>query len=119
MPAEAGYVAGEKTMAQKNNVPVQKKSYFLTLLVVILLAAAAALLFPRYRELRKAETERAAAKQQEEQKKRQIVELRQENEALRSSPDAVEKVAREKFNLCKPGETVMKYDKPTQDTPRR
>lgn len=99
-------------MASKNNLPPSRNGYFVTLLVILLLVAAAALLFPRYRELRKAESERLAAKQLEERKKQRIVELRQENEELKNSPDAVEKVAREKFNLCKPGETVMKYDKP-------
>ncbi|MGN0849596.1 MAG: septum formation initiator family protein, partial [Victivallaceae bacterium] len=46
----------------------------------------------------------------EESKQAISNELANEVHQLQTSPEAVEKVAREKFNLCKEGETVLHYE---------
>jgi len=42
--------------------------------------------------------------------------LSQENQRLKTDPDAAEKAAREKFGLTKPGETVIRFV-PAKDDP--
>ncbi len=38
-------------------------------------------------------------------------------EALRNDPETVERYAREKLGLAKPGETVIRFEKPDPDRP--
>lgn len=47
-----------------------------------------------------------------EAKNAQCASLNKEVKDLESNPKAVEKVAREKFNLCKEGEVILKYKEP-------
>ncbi len=79
------------------------------LVLILLVAAAAVLLWPEYRryqirqgelaELNAAKMEKTAARNR----------LYKEVQDLENSPAAIEKVAREKFGLCRPGETIMRF----------
>ncbi len=82
--------------------------FFYTILFFLLIAAAV-LIFPMQKQL-SADSAELARQQKIEQERRAVSnDLSAEVNALQSSPDAVEKVAREKFNLCREGETVMHY----------
>ena len=86
--------------------------YFLTFIMLLLLAAAAVLLLlPSYRDYRA--KKRQAVKMEKELEQLQTERdkrLREVNE-LKTSPAAVEKVAREKYNQVRPGEIVLTYPK--------
>ena len=84
------------------------------MLLLLLLAGAVLLLIPQYREYRK-------KKQLETDKIREQAELQnlrneqmQMNNDLRTSTEAPEKNAREKFNQVKKDEIVVKYTVPEQ-----
>ena len=87
-------------------------SYFITFIMFLLLAAAAVLLLlPSYRDYR-------AKKQQAARMERELEQLRTERDKraravddLKTSPAAVEKVAREKYNQVGPNEIVLTYPK--------
>lgn len=90
----------------------KKKSialYLFYLLVILLVASSAVLILPVHRKYRKRQDTLAQLKEQAAVKTAACIKLNQTVRDLRSSPDAIEKVAREKFGLCGAGETVMRY----------
>ncbi len=83
--------------------------YLPYLIVILALSAGAALLLPVYRKHQKKCAELAELRHQLANKQMVGAELNRDVGALQTSPGAVEKVAREKFGLCREGETVYKY----------
>ena len=89
--------------------------YLLTFLLLLLLAGTAVLLLlPSYRDYR-------AKKQQSVKMERELEELKSERDdrlkevnALKTSPAAVEKVARERYQQVRPGETILTYPAPSR-----
>ena len=79
------------------------------LLIVLLVAAAAVLLYPEYRKKQLVKMELAALENKKSLRIDEITRRQEEINALKNDPAEVEKVAREKFKLCRPGETVMTY----------
>lgn len=90
---------------RKNSSP----PYLLYLVVALALLAGAALLLPVYRDYHKKRTELTELKRQLGEKQTENAELTRQAGALQNSPEAIEKVAREKFKLCREGETVFEY----------
>ena len=83
----------------------------LTLLIVILVGAGV-LLLPVYRNYRM-QQEKLLKIRQENKELRDLLLIRKaEENALRNSPEAIEKVAREKFDMTKDGEKVYIFDQP-------
>ena len=82
--------------------------------LILVIAAAAVLLLPVYRDYQKKQQELAAVKEELNDRKEERTELSTEVTALGRSPEAVEKVAREKFGLVREGETVFRYDPPAR-----
>lgn len=87
--------------------------YLLTFLLLLVLAGAAVLLLlPSYRDYRaKKQQSVKLEKELEEVKSERDDRLKEVNE-LKSSPAAVEKVARERYKQVRPGETVLTYTPP-------
>jgi len=83
--------------------------YFFYLLVVLLVLSSAVLILPVYRKYQKRYEYLAKLKEEAAIKTAESIELNMDVYSLKHSPGAVEKVAREKFGLCKPGETVIHY----------
>lgn len=83
--------------------------YFFYLLVVLLVLSSAVLILPVYRKYQKRYEYLAKLKEEAAIKTAESIELNREVHSLKYSSGAVEKVAREKFGLCKPGETVIHY----------
>ena len=81
------------------------------LLLLLLIAGAVLLLIPQYREYRKKkqiETEKMRVKEELQSKRNEQMQI---NNELRTSPDANEKVGREKFNqVGGKEEIVLKYN---------
>ena len=75
--------------------------------VLVLLAAALVLLYPVYREYQKSRRELSEVRAEENRKHDQVAEMKKFNAELVDSPQAAEKVAREKFGLCREGESVQ------------
>lgn len=88
--------------------------YFLYALFVMILIAAAAMILPEYRKNQRIKAQLSELNRELDNKKAEAVKLNQEVHDLQTTPEAIEKIAREKFGLCKPGETILKYDNPTQ-----
>jgi cell division protein FtsB len=83
-----------------------------TAILIILCCVAMYFLLPaytKYRETRSAvrELEQDLAEQQLE-----VQRLRRELDALRTDYRAIERVAREKFGLCREGEEIYHFDNP-------
>jgi cell division protein FtsB len=83
--------------------------YFFYLLVILLVVSSAVLILPVYRKYQKRYEYLARLKEEAAVKTAQSIELNREVHSLKYSSKAVEKVAREKFGLCRDGETVMRY----------
>ncbi|MBQ9501480.1 MAG: septum formation initiator family protein [Lentisphaeria bacterium] len=87
--------------------------YLVCFVVLLVLLGAAVLLVPVLRDYRSKELELARLRAELEKLKAERNERLEEVADLRNSPDAVEKVAREKFNLVRPGDTVLEYPRPS------
>ncbi|MBO5689088.1 MAG: septum formation initiator family protein [Lentisphaeria bacterium] len=85
------------------------RSYLLTILLLLALAAGGVMLWPVYRAKQKKQAELLRLQQTLAEKKAERNTRAQETEALKNSPAAVEKVAREKFRFAREGETVLAY----------
>jgi cell division protein FtsB len=90
---------------------LQKRSFLLTLFIVVPIFSFVT--FSNKGVLRRfsLESEKRSLLAQIEEARRAQVTLSQELKALDSDPRAIEKVAREKFWMAKPGETVYKVKK--------
>jgi cell division protein FtsL len=79
------------------------------LLIVAVLACSMILVWPVYRKNLKLQKEVSDLEKKLNEKSAECIELKKFVHDLEHNPRAVEKVAREKFNLCKEGEVVIKY----------
>lgn len=68
--------------------------------------------FVKLEDLRR-EEKKLGTRLEVEERKNQL--LRHEEEELQNNPDYVEKVAREKLGLIKPGEVIYKFDDENQE----
>ena len=91
--------------------------YLACFLVILVLAGAAFLLLPVWRDYKSKEKELARLRAEIEKLKAERNEKLEKIAALENSPDAVEKVAREKFKLVRPGDTVLEYQLPQPTSP--
>lgn len=82
---------------------------FIALLASILVAAAV-LVFPAYHKNRSLYEQRADTKQKLIEKQQEYLKLRHTLSNITSKTEEVERIAREKFNLCKDTETVYKFN---------
>ena len=92
--------------------------YFFYLLVVLLVLSSAVLILPVYRKYQKRYEYLAKLKEEAALKTAESIELNRVVHSLKYSSGTVEKIAREKFGLCNPGETVMRYkaEKKTEES---
>ncbi len=86
--------------------------YILTIFLLLALAAGGAMLLPVYRAKQKKEAELMRLQHIVAEKRAERNSRAQETEALKTSPAAVEKVAREKYRFAREGETVLEYPAP-------
>ncbi|MCP3966904.1 MAG: hypothetical protein GY750_05330 [Lentisphaerae bacterium] len=86
--------------------------YFFYLVVVLIVVSSAVLILPVYRKYQKRRTVLNQLKELAELKTIECIKLNKEVYGLENSSEEVEKVAREKFGLCRKGETVMQYEEP-------
>ena len=92
-----------------------KRNSFATFIwVFIILGAASAALYwlwPIKKELHSKQKELLETKDELHKLRKQQTRKQQENNALKTSPAAVEKVAREEFKMVNKNESVVYYDK--------
>jgi cell division protein FtsL len=87
-----------------------KVCLFLLLAVVIVISFA--LIFPAYNNLNKMTVRVSELEKELEKRKNECSQLRKQLYDLQNNPKAVEKVAREKYNMCGENETVYIYENP-------
>lgn len=80
--------------------------YLFALFVVI---SAGVLVLPVYRQYEKQCAELAILQAEYASCSAECIQLHKEVNDLETKPEAVEKVAREKFKLCREGELVLRY----------
>ena len=90
--------------------------YLFCLLVFLILLGAAILLLPVWKEFKNQENELAKLREEITSLKNERNEMLKKIADLEKSPDAVEKVAREKFKLVRPGDTVYVYPAPKKSS---
>lgn len=94
---------------------MSKKNSFATFVwvFIILLAAAAACywLLPIKKELRQKQNELQKTKDELHQLRKEQTQKQQENHALKTSPAAIEKVAREELKMVHKDDSVIYYPK--------
>jgi len=84
----------------------------------ILIIISFVVIFPAYTNLQKKKSDNEALKKKLEEKQAECLELRQLFSDLDTNPKAVEKVAREKFGLCRRDEVIYIYKaKSSSDLP--
>lgn len=84
-------------------------SYFVYAFFAVLAVVAFALLFPAYNNLKKMEIKLSELESKLDTKKAECTELRKRLNELENNPKAIEKIAREKFNMCKKDEIIYTY----------
>jgi cell division protein FtsB len=84
-----------------------KLLYFAVFAILIIISFV--LIFPAYTHLQKMKSKKDELQNRLEEKQAECLELRQLFSDLESNPKAVEKIAREKFGLCKRDEVIYIY----------
>jgi cell division protein FtsB len=90
------------------------RSYLLPVALLLALAAGGAMLWPVYRAKQKKQAELLRLQQIVAEKKAERNTRAQQTEALKNSPAAVEKIAREKYRFAREGETILQYPAPPE-----
>ena len=90
-------------------------AYLLFFVLILTVAAAAVLLLPVYRDYQKKKAEEEKLREELADRTETSAALNSEVAGLRNDPEEIEKVAREKFELVRDGETVMRYDSPKKN----
>ena len=91
----------------------RKKSifaFFFYFIIFLIIISAAIMVLPVYRQFKVREEKVAQLREQTALKTAECMRLHQEVSALKHDPRAIEKVAREKFGLCRKGELIMEYN---------
>lgn len=86
--------------------------YLAWLVIILILLGAAIILIPVWKDYRTKQKELLQLRTELDRMKLERNQKHGEVSALATSPDAVEKVARERYNLVRPGETVLVYKEP-------
>ena len=87
--------------------------YLFIAVVIIALCAVGYFMLPVYAEYRDAKREQERLEEQLMHVEYEYQQVQEEIHALKSNPRAVERVAREKFGLCRPDEKIYHFDPPT------
>ena len=95
------------------------RSFLFPIVIALALLAGAALLLPVYRAKQKKQEEMYRLRQTLEEKQAERNDRARETEALKNSPAAVEKVAREKFRYAREGETLLEYPAPPKPVKKK
>ncbi len=92
-----------------------KLLYFAVFAILIIISFV--LIFPAYTNMQKMKSKKDELQKKLEEKQAECLELRQLFSDLESNPKAVEKIAREKFGLCKRDEVIYIYKAKTSAEP--
>jgi cell division protein FtsL len=92
-----------------------KLLYFAVFAILIIISFV--LIFPAYTNMQKMKSKKDELQKKLEEKQAECLELRQLFSDLESNPKAVEKIAREKFGLCKRDEVIYIYKAKTSTEP--
>lgn len=87
-------------------------NYLLAFFFAVILIGAAIILIPVYRNYCKQQAKLVKLQQENKQLREELILRTSEVDALLSSPEAIERIAREKFKLVKDGERVLLYEGP-------
>ena len=83
---------------------------FLALLAA-LAAVSVALIFPAWHKYKSMQQRKQEVTEELNKHKSDCIQLKKQLHAVENNSTEVEKIAREKFNYCKPNETVYKFKK--------
>ena len=89
------------------------RDYFPAALLIVLFCIALYFILPVYTKYRQAQATMSELQRNLAQQELEIGRLRQEIAALRTDYRAIERVAREKFRLCRDDETIYRFEPPS------
>lgn len=89
---------------------MEKKAFWWILFIILVSIMTGVFLFPLYKNKKAKMVELEARKQVHVNKKAERQQLSDKVDALENSPEAVERVGREKYNMAQPGEKVLIYE---------
>lgn len=90
-------------MSEKNSLT----TFLWVFLILIAFGVAVYLLYPFKRELNEKQAQLQQTREELHTLRKQQNQRQQENHALKTSPAAIEKVAREELKMVRPGESVV------------
>jgi len=86
------------------------RAFLLAAVLIVLACISLYFLLPAYTNYREARTAVHKLQQDLEEQQLAVQELRRELDALKTDYRAIERVAREKFGLCRDGEDIYHFD---------
>jgi len=86
-------------------------SFFLYVILGMILVFSILFVWPVYKKYVKMRDYVSELNEELSSKSAECIDLNREVHDLEHKPSAAEKVAREKYNLCREGEIVLKYEK--------
>lgn len=90
---------------------MEKKAFWWILFIIIVSIMTGVFLYPLYQKKKAKSEELESRKQVLTQREAERQKLSDKIDALENSPEAVEREAREKFMMARPGEKVLIYEK--------
>lgn len=82
--------------------------FYISILIIVVLFCLA-VVFPSYRANQKTQVQLAELEKEIDKANAECIKLKKEIYALKHDPEAIERVAREKYNFSKEGEIIIKY----------
>ena len=89
---------------------MEKKAFWWILFIVLVSVMTGIVLFPLYKKKNARMMELEIRKQELAKKEAEHQQYSDKVDALENSPESVEREAREKFNMARPGEKVLIYE---------
>lgn len=90
---------------------MRKSNFIIIFIIILAIIAGFGLLTPPYSQISELRREISLLEKIQKEQREEIELLQKEIDALRlNNPKAVEKIAREKFGYCRPGEEVYQVD---------
>lgn len=90
------------------------RHYIFSILLLLILCGGAYFLIPKYMDYRQAERRENELRQSLGQLKIRSAKLRNYIYSLQNNPDAVERIAREKFGWCEEDEQIYHFESPSK-----
>ncbi len=119
MKTNANDPAPSSGFKKKETMIMNYRNYLILAIIGATLVWAAHMTIPAYNEYKKTKSKLAEVDTLILSQQRENEELRELNYKLQNDPRSIERVAREKFKMSKPGEMIYDFDNSTPANPAK